>query len=265
MGLECLGAVDDYCVWEVLLLAAKSLQAVSAEGVLEISHLGMLSDLIDIIGVPGHEKSRLLACIGQKNVHEAAALCRGWGIAEENIQVLSRLMMTGGKPKEVLPEVKALLEGIMDTGSMDSLISIADGLERSGMGDMLRFDFSVVDDIHYYNGILFKGFVPGIPNSVLSGGQYDKLLRKMHRKDGAIGFAVYMDTLERLDTQRKDYDVDTVVLYDTVDLDGLQKLVSRLQSEGKSVMVQRDLPEDLRYRQILKLQGSEVEILENNA
>ena len=265
VGLECLGAVDDYCIWEVLLLAAKSLQAVSAEGILEISHLGMLSELIDTIGVPGGEKSRLLACIGQKNVHEAAALCRGWGITEENIQILSRLIMTGGKPKEVLPEVKALLKGIIDTGSIDSLICIADGLERSGMGEMLRFDFSVVDDIHYYNGILFKGFVPGIPNSVLSGGQYDKLLRKMYRKDGAIGFAVYMDTLERLDMQRKDYDVDTVVLYDTVDLDGLQKLVTQLQSEGKSVMVQRDLPEDIRYRQIVKLQGSEVQTLENNA
>ena len=33
VGLECLGNVDDYCIWEVLLLAAKSLQVVSAEGI----------------------------------------------------------------------------------------------------------------------------------------------------------------------------------------------------------------------------------------
>ena len=34
----------------------------------------------------------------------------------------------------------------------------------------------------YYNGIVFKGFVKGIFEEVLSGGQYDKLMKKMNRK-----------------------------------------------------------------------------------
>jgi len=56
----------------------------------------------------------------------------------------------------------------------------------------------------YYNGIVFKGYVRGIPSGVLSGGQYDKLMAKMGRKARAVGFAVYMDLLERfeLDTGR---------------------------------------------------------------
>ena len=63
----------------------------------------------------------------------------------------------------------------------------------------VRIDCSVINDMRYYNGVTFKGFIAGVPGSVLSGGQYDALMRRMHRKDGAIGFAVYLDMLERLE------------------------------------------------------------------
>ena len=88
----------------------------------------------------------------------------------------------------------------------------------------------------------------------------------MNRKSGAIGFAVYMDALERLDIQKKDFDVDTVLLYeDGTALTAIQAQVKARTDRGESVMVQRFLPENIKCRQILKLRGSEVEILENNA
>lgn len=61
----------------------------------------------------------------------------------------------------------------------------------------LRIDLSSVSNTKYYNGITFKGFINGVPESVLSGGRYDKLLARMGRTSGAIGFAVYLDALER--------------------------------------------------------------------
>ena len=62
----------------------------------------------------------------------------------------------------------------------------------------MQLDFSLVSNLNYYNGILFRGFVEGIPDSVLSGGQYDKLMRKMGKESRAIGFAVYLEELARL-------------------------------------------------------------------
>ena len=41
VGLEAFGAIDSYCISEVLLLAAKSLLAISPEAILDISHLGL--------------------------------------------------------------------------------------------------------------------------------------------------------------------------------------------------------------------------------
>ena len=63
--------------------------------------------------------------------------------------------------------------------------------------DKIRIDFSLVDDMNYYNGLIFKGFVEGESDSVLSGGQYDKMMQKMKRKSKSIGFAVYLDAISR--------------------------------------------------------------------
>ena len=117
----------------------------------------------------------------------------------------------------------------------------------------------------YYNGVVFQGFVENVPTGVLSGGQYDNLMKKMGRKSGAIGFAVYLDTLERLGLTDKKYDVDTVLLYDeNSPWADISKAVSELTGAGRSVMAQKSIPESIRYRQLLKLNGKGVEILENN-
>ena len=59
-------------------------------------------------------------------------------------------------------------------------------------------DFSIVGDTNYYNGMAFEGYIDGIPECVLIGGRYDKLMRRMKKKSRAIGFAIYMDTLGML-------------------------------------------------------------------
>ena len=52
--------------------------------------------------------------------------------------------------------------------------------------------------MNYYNGIAFNGFVNGVPAGILSGGEYDGLLKKMQKNGKGIGFAVYMDEISRL-------------------------------------------------------------------
>lgn len=181
----------------MLLLAAESLNAISGDCVLEVSHLGLLSDVIAAMGIPENRRGALMGLIGEKNLHELTALCRDCGAAEERIQLLRKLLESGGTAR-VLPDIRDLLAGTVDTGALDQLMNVEKTLRGTGAEHILRFDFSAVDNPHYYNGILFKGYIRGIPGSVLSGGRYDNLMRKMGRRSGAIGFAVYVDRLERL-------------------------------------------------------------------
>lgn len=72
-------------------------------------------------------------------------------------------------------------------------------LQTTEYGSNLRLTGNLDVDENYYNGIVFKGYINGVPSAVLSGGQYDKLMQQMQRQSKAIGFAVYVDLLERLD------------------------------------------------------------------
>ncbi len=261
VGLECLGAIDDYCICEVLTLAAESLRHISPACILDVSHIGLLSDLIDRIGVPSDKKAALFKCIGEKNTHELQSICREVGVDDAAINTLKQVVTTVGKPNKVFPLLAALLSDLPSWGDFERIIR---ALENDAISENLRIDFSVVDDIHYYNGIVFKGFINGLPAAVLSGGQYDKLMQKMKRQSGAVGFAVYMDMLERLDNTANEYDVDAVLLYDeTADLAVLRGKVAELIQGGISVLAQRQKPETIRYKQLMKLCGNEVEILEN--
>lgn len=254
VGLECLGAIDDYAIAEVLYLAAESLRCISGESILDISHLGIITSLIDALGIPGGRRDELLKLIGEKNSHELRALCRDCGLSEERIDILRELTAISGAPESVLPRVRELTAGLIPADAIDQLCRLSNVLTESGCGEMLRIDFSAVDDIHYYNGIVFKGFVRSLPDSVLAGGQYDKLMRKMGRRSGAIGFAVYMDALERLNTRRKDYDVDVLLLYSEKNTVSEIAAARRSITEmGESVLVQPCIPSNIRYKRLCEV------------
>ena len=65
VGLEAFGTIDSYCISEVLLLAAESLLAISPEAILDVSHLGLLSELLGNLGIPQPETGRILGYIGE--------------------------------------------------------------------------------------------------------------------------------------------------------------------------------------------------------
>ena len=137
-------------------------------------------------------------------------------------------------------------------------------IEDPQIRDMLHVDFSAISDLHYYNGIVFKCFVEGVPSAVLSGGQYDRLMEKMGHKSRAIGFAVYLDTLKGQNT--KNYDADVALLYTAdTDMDTLHRAAESLRAQGLTVQAQRNLPEKAKYRQIMRICGGEVTAVENHA
>ena len=69
VGLECIGDVDAYCIYEVLMLAAKSLKTMSESFVLDISHMGIIAAIIDGLDISKNQSAQLLKCIESKNVH----------------------------------------------------------------------------------------------------------------------------------------------------------------------------------------------------
>lgn len=261
LGLEALGDIDDYCVLEVLSLAEQSLSKISELSVLEISHLGIIKELTDSIGIPLDRREQLVKLISEKNPHELTALCRGCGVEESAIELLRWVATASGTPAQMLPQLRSKLGSLVSQTTLARFETVLSALE----GNVI-VDFSVVDNIHYYNGFVFRGFISGIPDPVLSGGQYDKLMKKLGRTAGAMGFAVYTDLLQRLEQEEDAYDVDILLLYQPeTPLAALRQAVGKFTAQGLCVSVQKVKPDGLRFKTLAKFNGSEVQTIENDA
>lgn len=197
-GLECIGETGDDDICEVVRLAAESLTCIGEEAVLDLSHMGIVSAVVDELGLSPDESQAVFKCIGEKNIHEMCHICECAEVPKNETEQLCQLMAIHGEPETILPELRMLLSKPVFQKQLDLLEKVTGSFFDERLKKMLRIDFSVVNNMKYYNGIVFKGFVKGIPTSLLSGGQYDGLMKKMHRPHQAIGFAVYLDELNRL-------------------------------------------------------------------
>lgn len=258
-GLECLGSVGLYELSEVILLAVRSLQTISEAFVLNLSHLGVVNEILAQLPLQEAERAAILSCIGEKNEDGLRQLC-GELSAAQQAQVLA-LVQIHAPIGFALEQMSAFPE----TEALQELRTLSGILEQAGIADRVYLDFSIVSDQNYYNGLVFRGYIEGIPASVLSGGQYDRLMKKMGKNAGGIGFAVYLDQLERLDSGAKPYDVDTVLLYESgSDVTALLREADRLRRDGRQVLVAQRLPEKLQYRRLFGCRNGRIELLEDN-
>jgi len=265
VGLECIGDIDVYCLCEVLSLAVKSLKCIDKDAVLDVSHLGIISSVFDAAKVPVIIRSRLLALMGEKSIHELRCTCEEAEISKENTELILKLCRTYGSIGEVMPVLSDIFESVADKAPLCELREIVMSLSEEER-ELINIDFSVVSDIKYYNGIVFKGFIKGVAGSVLSGGQYDRLMRSMNKNSSAVGFAVYLDMLDRLEGSSERYDADAVLLYcDNESIEAINSAKSILCAEYERVSIQRSLPAGYTYKKLFKLTEGEVKEVENNA
>ena len=260
-GLECVGDLSSYEIAEVVLLAAKSLSLLSSAFVLDISHMGLISAVLDSCAVPAENRKQILQCLHQKNAHDMLSLCGE--LSPGNEAKLKKLIGIGGSAQEVLPELAEVLTTQTERSALAELQQLCSILSQGGFGGRIRVDFSVGNNMKYYNGVVFKGYLEGLPSSILSGGQYDKLLQKMGRSSRAIGFALYLSMLERQNMHSGLFDIDTLIIHDnTADPASLIALAEKAAGNG-SVLVAAQIPEGRSYHRLIRITNGEVEYLEH--
>ena len=198
MGLECIGAVDDAAAAQVVSLALRSLALTGRDFVLEISHMGFVTGLFDAVGAQEAVRPRLLTCIRDKNVHELRKAAEAAGLSRQGTDALCRLGTLAGPWQEVLAAAEVLALNAAMGAALEELGKLCQALEDRGQTDHWKIDLSLVNDMEYYNGLVLQGYLAGLPRAVLRGGQYDPLAEQFRPGARAIGFALYLDELDRL-------------------------------------------------------------------
>ena len=196
MGLEFLGSVGEAEVQQAVCLAAQSLGQLGTDWVLEVSHMGYLFGLLDALQVPEDARAGLLRKLGQKNAHELRAAALAAGLDEDAADTLCRVLTLCGGYADTLPRAEALCRNDAMRAAVAELQGLAGPLEQAG--GAIRLDLTLAGEMEYYNGLIFQGYLKALPRPLLKGGRYDLLMQQFTPGAGAIGFAVYLDELDRL-------------------------------------------------------------------
>lgn len=262
VGLEYIGDVDLYSTFEVISLAVKGLNMISGRNILDISHLGFINGLLDETGISAAQRERVYTLLSERNTHELKSYCIECGVDAFLISIITALSEIYGEFKKTLAAVRALSINNTMHNALDELEDLYGLLKKLKLNKSINLDFSIVNDVTYYNGIIFQGFIEGIPGVILSGGRYDNLLKKLGKNTGAIGFAVYTDTLNSYFVPESPYDIDCVLIYnENDDVYAVSEAAHRLLAQGKGVLVQKKVQKDIKAARYYKMaDGKAVEI-----
>ena len=254
-GVEVLGKLDAYSISEIILLALESLRKIDEENILSISHMSVISALIKKYNISSHKlKKKIIEFIIGKNMHDLRKLLIENEIdADKFIEVVS----ISGKIDYVVAKLEKLTEDGFDfREAIDDFNVISDALKVNGAGYSVTVDFSVLNNTHYYNGIIFQGFVKNSPNAVLAVGRYDNLANKIRKNTEAVGFAIYLDNLNLWYPNKKEFDTEIVIINNGGNSAELLSVVNKFIADGHSVRVEHKTPIDYSFKTLYTFDGT---------
>ncbi len=262
MGLEFIGAGPGYGEAEVAALALQSLEAAAIlagppgearEYFLSISQMDYVGALLTEFPDQEGLRQRLAEAIRRKSASDIRLALGELPVEERLLQAIYQLISLPPEPQESL----AMLAKISVNPAMDQAVqALAQLLAALAAWEMplkLRIDLSLLNDFDYYNGLIFQGYIQGLPRPVLSGGRYDNMLRRFNKPQPAIGFALYLSELRPLFRQCPDEELDVLLLYGEASPAETARAVRRLTAQGLSVRAEAAPLPGLKARRIMDL------------
>lgn len=248
-GVEVVGAIDGAVVCELTVLICKTLKSISENYIIDISHMGFIEGILDEFP---NNREIISEYLKSKNLHDFYSLAAKEGYSEKLVRAFETTVKADGSAKNALEFAKnAILNSTM-CDTINELKSVYEVLSGLGYADKININFSATANADYYNGIIFNGYVEGVPRCVLTGGRYDKLIDKFNKRGGAIGFALYLGELERY-LANDGESVDYLVIYDLKTQVEALNCANKLLSEGASVRTSVSIPDGLEYEKLIDL------------
>lgn len=234
-GVELIGAGSLRGDLEIVELAASGLGEVCGmRGYrIELCHIGYFKALMDNLDASPEKKEEIRQCIEQKNYALLRDLLEPFqkNRAAKALAYLPRLF--GGV--EVFDKAYELFDKDGARDSLDSLKQIYCCLRELGLAEHVLIDLGLVNQAEYYTGMIFRGYLDGIGEPVLSGGRYDNLLSDFGTPTCATGFAFQIDTIADSMECRKPKAPDILVFADDAHLSAAIHYCKSLTENGLTV------------------------------
>lgn len=192
-GIELIGGENlkraDY---EVLCTAACALSEFDRDNFrLEIGHIGYFQELVARLDAPEEVREDIRMLISQKNYPALGDLLKGLGDDPITNTLAQLPRLFGGE--EVFERAAELYTDEKIEKILSHLKEVYSRLSGMGYDGKVSVDLGIVSHTDYYTGIVFKGYLSGVGQSVLKGGRYDGLLAEFGKSCPAVGFGVSCD------------------------------------------------------------------------
>ena len=254
-GVELIGQVDHLATLEIVRMARQSLALIDDHSILGLSHMGFTEGLLTACQVHTTDaRNQFLTCIASQNVHDLRQLLGESVPSNEWMDGLAAVLSAQGTYAETLALARKIAVNQQMNDALDELEFIGKSLNDLQMADGIRLDFTMQNDLSYYNGILMQGYVEKYPGILLIGGRYDRLLTKFRKNLSAIGFALALGDLNYYYPNHPDADADVLILYSSdSNIQNVLAKAEQLRSEGQRVRLATSCPREFTAKTVIDL------------
>ena len=196
-GVERIGTIDAQAEAEMVMLGARSTAMFGGDYVMRISDTAFLKKLFESFSLSESMRRRLIRLFALKSATGIDTLVQEGSLDVSHAHAMKQLLDLYAPLEDGIAQLEADAVFAPCGEEITALKLFSRALSACGVTDRVYLDFSLVNSMDYYSGILFQGTVRGIPYAVVSGGRYDGLAKKMGCSGGAIGFSVYLDAVRQ--------------------------------------------------------------------
>lgn len=198
IGVEYLGEELPIADQEIISMAIKLMGKNDDECILELGTSKYIDGLFSELVIDETEKNNLYKSIYYKNKSELKN-CLSKSDIDKDIKLLFKNIfdLQGDIDTVIKLSKKYYMNNIMEQ-SINELTNLRDFFYENDLNKYIHFDLSMIPDLDYYDGIIFKGYNSKSYKKILSGGRYDSLTKEFGEKISAIGFSVDIDEMMKI-------------------------------------------------------------------
>lgn len=242
-GVELLGDNSLEADAEMIALAIHNLRDLSLKNFkIECGHAKFVQSLMDDLSLTTTEQDQLNQLIHTKNMIELRPFLNELNIDEATKESIEQIPLMYGRPAEVFKRAESLVLNKAMEQNLNYLKQVYALLHDYGVSDHIIIDLGLINQMAYYSGVIFQGFVETVGKPILMGGRYNDLSKQFQGDIPAIGFAIDIDTLLSSFSKGSNYKTEgpIIVTYKRPERKRALSFIQQLRSRNYRVIALND-------------------------
>lgn len=241
VGVELFGEAGLGADIEVISLLIESLETAGLQKqYIDIGHAAIFKALAAYAELSKEDEAALFDLLQVKATNDVDVWVKEKVSKADAARWLLALPRLSGSAS-VLIEAERLFAGAPAAviKALEELQHLAEVLQQRYPQANLYFDLSELRGYHYYTGIIFGAFAPGVGNAIANGGRYDHIGEAFGRARPASGFAADLSAISRINLNGQALGVQTEtpgIFARSSENEFLWDVIKELRSKGERVV-----------------------------